>query len=257
MSMICIVITVCGSSDTDSVIVTVDCGTISADIKANGSDADIMTYEDYTISWTSSDADDCTLNGGVVALSGSQDESATTEGDYTYNLSCDNFCGDTASDEVTVTVGFCGDGVCSGFETCVDCEADCGECPNAWWQVWGGSLLSGATGSTAINSPVPGDRSEFVLLSVDDKIEENPPQKRSNHEKQTIPFSHPLIHHILHRLRDTTDILNRDKCPVGYPDLPAHGDHAANRYHNANRQFNPNLGANRNSRTNPHLRKHR
>ena len=156
----------CGNSDTDSVTVTVDCGTISADVKANGSDADITTYEDYTISWTSSDADDCTLNGGVVALSGSQDESATTEGDYIYNLSCDNFCGDTASDEVTVTVGFCGDGVCSGFETCVDCEADCGECPNAWWQVWGGSLLSGATGSTAINSPVPGERPGVDMRSM-------------------------------------------------------------------------------------------
>ena len=110
--------------------------------------------------------DDCTLNGGVVALSGSQDELATTEGDYTYNLSCDNFCGDTASDEVTVTVDFCGNGACDGFETCANCEADCGECPNAWWQVWGGSLLSGATGSTAINSPVPGDRSEFVLFPL-------------------------------------------------------------------------------------------
>ena len=53
-----------------------------------------------------------------MALSGSQTELATTEGDYTYNLSCDNFCGDSASDEVAVTVDFCGNGNCDAFETC-------------------------------------------------------------------------------------------------------------------------------------------
>ena len=45
-----------GDTAEDSITVTVDCGTISADVKANGSDADIIAYEDYTISWTSSDA---------------------------------------------------------------------------------------------------------------------------------------------------------------------------------------------------------
>ena len=145
------------SSDTDSINVIVDCGVLSADVKANGSDTNITTFNPYTISWSSANADDCTLNGSAVALTGSQVEPATVEGDYPYNLACSNVCAGAGSDSVTVTVDFCGNGVCAGFENCFSCAVDCGACPSSWWQVWGGHLAAEADAGSAISSLIPSD----------------------------------------------------------------------------------------------------
>jgi len=142
------------SSDTDIVDVIVDCGILTADVKANGSDTNITTFDPYTISWTSTNADDCTLNGSAVALNDSQVEPATTNGDYPYTLDCTNFCSDTSSDLVTVTVDLCGNGTCAGFENCSLCSADCGACPTAWWQVFGGNLFSSIASGDAIFSDI-------------------------------------------------------------------------------------------------------
>ncbi len=142
----------CGNSDTDSITVTVGCGTINADIKVNGSDGPITVDDDYTLSWTSTNADDCTLDGSAVALNDSQVETADVNGTYTYLLSCDNFCTDVAEDAVEVTVDLCGDGVCAAFENCLDCPVDCGACSTAWWQVWGGHLAAEIDSSNGILS---------------------------------------------------------------------------------------------------------
>ena len=46
----------------------------------------------------------------------------------------------------------CGDGICAGYESCSSCPQDCGPCPNAWWQTWGGHVYSAMTSGEAINS---------------------------------------------------------------------------------------------------------
>jgi hypothetical protein len=145
----------CGNSDTDSITVNVACGT-EADVKANESDDDITVIKDYTVSWES-DGQDCTLNGAAVETTGSQLESAETSGDYPYLLSCGDGCGGELTDDVTVTVDLCGDGTCAAFEDCLNCPADCGECPDTWWQIWGGHLFGGLESGTAIASNVPAD----------------------------------------------------------------------------------------------------
>ena len=141
------------TQDTDSVNVTVDCSILTADVKANGSDTDITTYDPYTISWSSANATSCTLNGGAVALSGSQVEPASTEGTYPYALLCStSVCSD--NDSVNAIVNFCGNGSCAGFENCSVCAVDCGGCPTAWWQVAGGNLFSSITSGNAIISDI-------------------------------------------------------------------------------------------------------
>ncbi len=78
------------------------------DIKANGSDGPLALTEpaDYTLTWTSSDADSCTASGswsGAKVRNGSQAFTAQPAGNYTYTLSCSNATG-TGSDSVTVNV---------------------------------------------------------------------------------------------------------------------------------------------------------
>lgn len=145
-----------GSPATDTVSVTVDCNILTADVKANGSDADITTYNDYTISWSSANADSCTLNGSGVGLSGSQVEPATVNGDYAYTLACStSIC--SRSDTVNVEVNFCGNGSCNAFENCASCTADCGACPTPWWQLAGGHLYSNEASGVAIASQIADD----------------------------------------------------------------------------------------------------
>jgi hypothetical protein len=152
---------------TDVVAVEVDCSTINADIKANGSDIDITVSDNYTISWTATNADDCTLNGNGVTLSGNRLETAGLNGDYAYIFNCENYCGDTDTDEVTVTVDLCGNGICAGFENCLSCEADCGACPDQWFQLWGGSLFAGLSTGNAVASTVS-DAATYPYLMARD-----------------------------------------------------------------------------------------
>ncbi|MBT4358923.1 MAG: hypothetical protein HN912_02750 [Candidatus Pacebacteria bacterium] len=141
------------TQDIDDVSVTVDCGILIPDVKANGSDTDITTFNDYTVSWSSVNATSCTLNGGAVGLSGSSVIPATINGIYPYSLACSTtVCSNT--DNVNVEVNFCGNGTCSAFENCALCATDCGECPTAWWQVAGGSLFAGLTSGNAISSDI-------------------------------------------------------------------------------------------------------
>jgi len=128
---------------------------VTADVKANGSDTNITVDADYTISWSSTNADSCTLNSSAVALNGSQLESATTNGTYPYALACTSATWVDDSDSVSVTVDLCGNGVCSAFENCSLCAADCGTCPTAWWQVAGGNLFASLSSGDAIISDIP------------------------------------------------------------------------------------------------------
>lgn len=153
----------CGSCEIDCGVCPPTCPAITADVKVNGSDADIIIdiVTDYTISWTSSNADACEINTISVTppASGSQVETADTNGNYTYTLECDSTCGEYDSDDVMVTVDLCGDGTCAAFENCLNCPEDCGACPTAWWQAWGGSVYAGFQTEleTAIYSLIPSD----------------------------------------------------------------------------------------------------
>jgi hypothetical protein len=92
-----------------------------------------------------------------VALSGSELQTADANGDFDHYFYCDNTCGNSGDDAITVTVDLCGDGTCAAFEDCLNCPADCGECPDTWWQIWGGHLFGGLESGTAIASNVPAD----------------------------------------------------------------------------------------------------
>ncbi|MBU1885570.1 hypothetical protein KKE34_03075, partial [Patescibacteria group bacterium] len=142
--------------------VIVDCGALTAGVDANGEPGDITTSYDYTINWNSTFANSCTLERNTVDLgiesnNSSKAELAEANGDYIYDLVCTNTCSETASDSVTVTVDLCGNTICEAFEDCLTCSEDCGECPKAWWQVWGGNLFAGLTSSSAIVSDIPSD----------------------------------------------------------------------------------------------------
>lgn len=142
--------------DEDSVGVTVNCDTLLADVKANGSDTDITTFNDYTISWSSANADNCTLNGGAVGLSGSQVIPALVNSYNPYDLACStSVCSN--SDNVNVEVNFCGNGSCNAFENCASCSTDCGACPTPWWQLAGGHLYSNEASGVAIASQIADD----------------------------------------------------------------------------------------------------
>jgi len=80
----------------------------TVNLKVNGSDGPITLQEpaDYTLSWTSNNADTCTASGswsGTKSLDGSQDVYDKPYGTYTYTIRCSNSSG-SASDSVTVNV---------------------------------------------------------------------------------------------------------------------------------------------------------
>ncbi len=80
----------------------------TVNLKVNGSDGPITLQEpaDYTLSWTSNNADTCTASGswsGTKPLNGSQDVYDKPYGTYTYTIRCSNSSG-SASDSVTVNV---------------------------------------------------------------------------------------------------------------------------------------------------------
>lgn len=136
------------------------CDPVVADIKADASDGPITVESNqvYTLSWTSTFATACDLEGVSKPTSGSTTDVQTVSGTYNYDLTCTSAC-DSDVDRVTVdVVGSCGDAACTGFETCASCPGDCGVCPAyfSWWQAWGGHV--GAEGSGyAIQSPIPSD----------------------------------------------------------------------------------------------------
>ncbi|HRS47693.1 MAG TPA: hypothetical protein P5225_00215, partial [Candidatus Paceibacterota bacterium] len=80
----------------------------TVNLKVNGSDGPITLQEpaDYTLSWTSNNADTCTASGswsGTKSLNGSQDVYDKPYGTYTYTIRCSNSSG-SAFDSVTVNV---------------------------------------------------------------------------------------------------------------------------------------------------------
>ena len=87
---------------------TMDCScpTVTADIKANSSDGPIQVNvnETFSRSWSSTNADGCTIDGVNVATSGSDTKTEYSAGTYNYNLNCSNSCGDSDSDTVQVRV---------------------------------------------------------------------------------------------------------------------------------------------------------
>ncbi|MDP2676139.1 MAG: hypothetical protein Q8O83_00420 [bacterium] len=90
----------------DSVTVSVQSITPSADIKANGSDTSITISPNSsaTISWTSSNAASCSISPtGWFGTSGSQSTSNLTNS-ITYTINCSGVTGGTASDSVTVNI---------------------------------------------------------------------------------------------------------------------------------------------------------
>ena len=78
------------------------CDTVTADVKADGSDSDITTSAPYIISWTSVNANACSINTDSVFLNGSDTYPGDTPGDYTYSLSCQNNCGNSDTDTITI-----------------------------------------------------------------------------------------------------------------------------------------------------------
>ena len=96
-------------SASDSVTVNVTKRPLpTVNLKVNGSDGPITLQEpaDYTLSWTSNNADTCTASGswsGTKSLNGSQDVYDKPYGTYTYTIRCSNSSG-SASDSVTVNV---------------------------------------------------------------------------------------------------------------------------------------------------------
>lgn len=80
----------------------------TVDLKVNGSDGPITLTApaNYTLSWTSSNANTCTASGswaGTKSLNGSEAQNNVPQGTYTYTLTCSNNFG-SASDSVTVYV---------------------------------------------------------------------------------------------------------------------------------------------------------
>lgn len=80
----------------------------SVDLKVNNQDETIhlMSPAQYTLSWTSTNADTCTASGswtGSRNINGSRNYTGTPTGTYTYTLTCSNPIG-SASDSVTVVV---------------------------------------------------------------------------------------------------------------------------------------------------------
>ncbi|MEA3349083.1 MAG: hypothetical protein U9Q82_00515 [Chloroflexota bacterium] len=119
------------------------CDPVTADVEANGSDGPITVNggEMFTVSWSSSNANYCVLEGSNKSTSGSITDVQTVSGYHHYDLNCYSGC-DHDNDRVTVEIeGGCGNGSCDGFENCLSCPEDCGACPEyfAWWQAWGGS----------------------------------------------------------------------------------------------------------------------
>lgn len=80
----------------------------SVDLKANNQDGTIRLTSpaQYTLSWTSTNADTCSASGnwsGSKSLTGSSNYSGITVGTFNYTLTCSNPIG-SASDSVTVIV---------------------------------------------------------------------------------------------------------------------------------------------------------
>ena len=80
----------------------------SVGLKVNNQDETIhlMSPAQYTLSWTSTNADTCTASGswtGSRNINGSRNYTGTPTGTYTYTLTCSNPIG-SASDSVTVVV---------------------------------------------------------------------------------------------------------------------------------------------------------
>ena len=80
----------------------------SVDLKANNQDGTIRLTSpaQYTLSWTSTNADTCSASGnwsGSKSQTGSSNYSGITVGTFTYTLTCSNPIG-SASDSVTVIV---------------------------------------------------------------------------------------------------------------------------------------------------------
>ena len=137
------------------------CPNVSADIKANDSDGPIAVSgsDIFTLSWTSTNATHCVLEGINYNPTDSVVKLITLVGEYEYDLSCYNSC-DAGTDRVTVEIlDPCGDGNCAGFENCLNCETDCGACPAhlPWWQTWGGHLGAESTAGHSIFSFIPED----------------------------------------------------------------------------------------------------
>jgi hypothetical protein len=151
----------CSSCSADCGACVGGCDPVVADVKADGSDAPITVYSGqvYTISWSSTFATYCSLEGSDRATSGSIIDSETIAGTYYYDLGCYSDCSSDA-DRVTVEVsGGCGDGSCSGFENCLSCPADCGACPAyfSWWQTIGGHAGAETSSGYSIFSFIPSD----------------------------------------------------------------------------------------------------
>ncbi|OGM12004.1 hypothetical protein A2W13_00055 [Candidatus Woesebacteria bacterium RBG_16_36_11] len=82
------------------------CATVTADIKANSSDGPITVNvsESFSRSWSSTNADSCTIAGVNVGTSGSDTKTEYTAGTYDYTLNCSNTCGNSDNDTVRVIV---------------------------------------------------------------------------------------------------------------------------------------------------------
>lgn len=136
------------------------CDPVSADVDVNGSDGPVTVQsgESFTLSWSSSNASYCNLEGENKSTSGSMTAVQTAGGNYNYDLTCYSDC-DHDNDRVTVEVPEgCGNGTCDGFENCLSCPEDCGVCPEhfSWWQAWGGDVgAASELGGYVLQSLIP------------------------------------------------------------------------------------------------------